>query len=84
MLTLYGRTHCHLCIESAALLDSLGLSYLGIDIDDDASLSAQFGLLIPVIQRKDGATLNFPFDAQAILDFQCATPADSIKQDHHG
>lgn len=70
MLTLFGRAGCHLCIESAALLDSLKLAYLGVDIDDDLDLSARYGLLIPVIQRKDGATLNFPFDAQALLAFQ--------------
>jgi len=84
MLTLFGRAQCHLCIEAAALLDTLNLNYLGVDIDDDAALSAQFGLLIPVIQRKDGATLNFPFDAQAILDFQSAPSAHSPKQDYHG
>jgi hypothetical protein len=74
MLTLLGRPGCHLCMDAAELLDSLNLSYHGVDIDDDIDLSARFGLLIPVIQRTDGATLNFPFDAEAILAFQCTTP----------
>jgi len=84
VLTLFGRARCHLCIEAAALLDRLSVNYLGVDIDDDLALSAAFGLLIPVIQREDGATLNFPFDAQAILDFQCTTTTRFKEQPQNG
>jgi glutaredoxin len=69
-LTLLGRAGCHLCIEVASWLDEAKLTYASVDIDDDPELSARWGLVIPVLLREDGASLQFPFDAEQLAVFQ--------------
>ena len=67
---LYGTLGCHLCDEAEAVLLPLlsaECSIECIDISDSDQLIAQYGTLIPVLQRlRDGAELRWPFvSAQA-------------------
>jgi hypothetical protein len=59
-------------MEAAELLGELGIAVQHVDIDTDLTLSARFGLMIPVLERADGNLLCFPFDAHAVLAFHCA------------
>lgn len=70
-MRLYERPQCHLCEQAWELLEELGLagSVDRVDIDGDVELSARYGLRIPVLERADGATLDWPFDAAAIAGF---------------
>ncbi len=52
-LTLYSRPGCHLCDEMTAVITRvaarLPLSLDVVNIDDDAALTARYGLEIPVL-----------------------------------
>ena len=52
-LTLYSRPGCHLCDDMKAVVDRVAarvpLSLEVVNIDDDAALTARYGLEIPVL-----------------------------------
>ncbi|PSS59179.1 glutaredoxin family protein [Pseudomonas sp. BBP2017] len=70
---LFGTLGCHLCEVAEALLMPFvehGLLVELVDIADDESQLARYGLLIPVLRRCDtGAELNWPFDAEQVVAF---------------
>lgn len=72
-LILYSTSHCHLCdlAHTLATQTSEQIEVHVIDIADDDSLFQQYGLLIPVLQRKDTQKeLHWPFstiDVDAFL-----------------
>ncbi len=71
-LYLYTTSHCHLCELAHALIlqaaDSFELSL--IDIADDETLLAEYGIRIPVLKRIDSnAELNWPFNLVDITKF---------------
>ena len=51
---LYERQGCHLCDDARAVVEaeveSAGASLERVDIDQDASLVARFGELVPVVE----------------------------------
>jgi glutaredoxin len=53
IVTLYGRTGCHLCEDAAALLSrlapELGFHWRSVDIDADPALLALYDQVVPVI-----------------------------------
>ena len=53
LLTLYSRTHCHLCEEMIAGLRELrsrvAFTLDVIDVDRDPALAARFGMDVPVL-----------------------------------
>lgn len=71
MLRLYLRAECQLCEEAWTLLQAAGIAaeVQSVDIDDDVELALRFGWLIPVLERADGATLQWPFGAADIAQF---------------
>jgi Glutaredoxin-like domain (DUF836) len=63
-LILYSTSHCHLCDLALKLVmqTSEQIEIHIIDIAEDDSLFQQYGLRIPVLQRKDTQIeLNWPF-----------------------
>jgi hypothetical protein len=71
VIRLYERPACHLCEQAWELLAALAVAdaVQGVDIDGDVELGLRYGLRIPVLERSDGATLAWPFDAEAISAF---------------
>jgi hypothetical protein len=64
-LILYHHPDCHLCDEAEILMSSVGLgdSYQKVDIENDLELLRRYGILVPVLQRKDNQKeLLWPFD----------------------
>ena len=43
--------------------------FVAPDIDADVELGVRFGLRVPVLERADGATLDWPFDADGLGAF---------------
>lgn len=68
VILLYGTACCHLCAEAEAVLHSLGIDALHIDIADDDGLLEMYGTRIPVLRHAD-AELGWPFDAEAVMRF---------------
>ncbi|MDP1595049.1 MAG: glutaredoxin family protein [Gallionella sp.] len=66
VVILYGTACCHLCAEADAVLHSLGIAALHIDIADDDDLLELYGTRIPVLRHAD-AELCWPFDAEAVM-----------------
>jgi hypothetical protein len=73
MLILYTTAGCHLCEDAEAILAycqryCADLSWLAIDIADDAALVQQYGLRIPVIKSvQSGTEISWPFDAGQVM-----------------
>lgn len=73
-LTLHGTSACHLCEQAEAVLQRIlntGLleSVVVVDISEDDALMQRLALRIPVLQRPDGAELDWPFDEAAVAAF---------------
>jgi hypothetical protein len=70
-LILYSTSGCHLCAQAQAVLQrTLGFSVAEVEIADDESLLAQYGVRIPVLRRTDtGAELGWPFGPEEVLAF---------------
>lgn len=67
---LYMTEYCHLCEHAQqAIIQALGEPAQEIDIIDDATLLERYQIRIPVLQRSDGAELNWPFEPTAVRDF---------------
>ncbi|MNJ15886.1 hypothetical protein D3C77_101400 [compost metagenome] len=70
---LFGTLGCHLCEVAEALLMPFvehGLLVELVDIADDERYFETYGLLIPVLRRRDtGAELRWPFDAEQVVTF---------------
>jgi hypothetical protein len=78
-LILYGTSACHLCEVAEALVlqrhKAGTLAYVTCDISESDELFARYGVRIPVLQRADGAELDWPFSA-VDLDVFLATTED--------
>ncbi len=70
-LILFSTTHCHLCEDATAILNSVNaLEFTVIDISDNQTLINLYGTRIPVLQRTDNqAEINWPFDEDAVMHF---------------
>lgn len=72
-LTLYTTLGCHLCEEARAMLDHLvqqgKASYASQEIAESEALVEQYGVRIPVIRRRDGEELGWPFDYETLQSF---------------
>lgn len=70
---LFGTLGCHLCEVAEAILMPFverGLLVELVDIADRESDLERYGLIIPVLRRRDtGAELNWPFDAEQVVAF---------------
>ncbi|MDO8862416.1 glutaredoxin family protein [Haliea sp. E1-2-M8] len=71
---LYGTSACHLCEQAESLLqqatrEGLAGDFIKVDISDSDDLFARYGLRIPVLKRRDGAELGWPFGAAELAAF---------------
>lgn len=71
---LYGTSACHLCELAEALLhqaQGAGLlaDFIKVDISDSDELMSRYGVRIPVLKRRDGAELGWPFAAPELAAF---------------
>lgn len=71
---LYGTSACHLCEQAEALLqqatrEGLGGDFIKVDVSDSQDLMTRYGLRIPVLKRRDGAELGWPFAAPELAAF---------------
>ena len=57
-LLLYFTDGCHLCDDAVRLLQQTTTPYSKIDIIHDQKLVDLYGYSIPVVQDKNGKTLN--------------------------
>src|SRR2546423_14020798 len=48
---LYSRPGCHLCDKARAVLEGAGIAFEEVDITADPALEAEYGVLIPVVER---------------------------------
>lgn len=69
MLTLYGTSACHLCELAEDMLVRSGAEFRAVDIAGSDELFERYGLTIPVLQRPDGAELNWPFSEDSLASF---------------
>jgi hypothetical protein len=68
-LILYFTDGCHLCDDAVELLQQTIIPFKKVDIVYQQKLVDLYGCSIPVLQKKNGDTLNWPFDLQQIIDF---------------
>jgi len=68
-LLLYFTDGCHLCNDVVRLLQQTTASYSKIDLIHDQHLVDLYGCSIPVLQDKNGNSLNWPFNLQQLNDF---------------
>jgi len=68
-LTLYYTDGCHLCEDAIVLIEQLNLTYQKIDIVEKNKLIELYSTLIPVVENRVGATLNWPFSLQQLQEF---------------
>jgi len=69
-VTLYTRRECGLCDETAAelhrLRDELRFTLHERDIDEDASLAAQYNDIVPVVAVGESVIAHAPVDPAAL------------------
>ena len=65
-LTLVTRTDCHLCDDTATVLERLGLRFATIDVDTDAALVASFGDAVPVLLLDGEELCRAPIDERRL------------------
>ena len=66
-LVLYTTVGCHLCEQALRRVTDAGGSCVTVEIADDETLLARYGVRIPVLLRPDcGVELDWPFDAAAV------------------
>jgi hypothetical protein len=69
-LILYTRAHCHLCELAVAMLETAGVEWQAVDIDDDAELTERYGLQVPVLSHPvSGQELFYPFDQERLQNY---------------
>ncbi len=49
---LYSRPGCHLCDRAREGLEAAGIAFEEVDITTDPALEAEYGVLIPVVERE--------------------------------
>ena len=69
-LILYTRENCHLCHQVVLMMQSQGLRWQAVDIDDDPELLEKFAVRIPVLAHPGSKReLFYPFNEQRLLQF---------------
>ena len=76
-LILYGTSACHLCELAEALVlhrqKADAVAYVKCDISESDELFTRYGVRIPVLQRADGAELDWPFSELDLEVFLATT-----------
>jgi len=72
-LTIYGRSHCHLCQNMLDDLDGIhsevAFSLKYIEINGDSELENRFGLKVPVLMAEEQEICHYVLDIQALKEF---------------
>jgi glutaredoxin len=63
---LLTRTQCHLCDDTAEVLERLGIRFATIDVDADAALVAAYGDAVPVLLLNDEELCRAPIDERRL------------------
>lgn len=50
-VVLYSRPGCHLCDHAREALEQAGIAFDEVDITRDPALAADYGTVIPVVER---------------------------------
>lgn len=86
-LKLYSTSACHLCESAEALLASINnpdIRWETIEISEDDSLMAAYGVRIPVLlNTANDETLDWPFNQADVIRLATPGPVDiaiDIKQ----
>lgn len=66
-LTLYSRAGCHLCEDAEALLASLGVAFVRVDVSGNAELERRYGWDVPVLVRGEDVLLKGVFSRARVL-----------------
>jgi thiol-disulfide isomerase/thioredoxin len=70
VLTVYGRTYCHLCDDMIAALVALQADHRFdlevVDVDSDPELEARYGELVPVLVHAGRELCHYRLDAAAV------------------
>ncbi|HQC71240.1 MAG TPA: glutaredoxin family protein [Candidatus Competibacteraceae bacterium] len=66
-LVLYTTVGCHLCEQALRRVAEAGGCCVTVEIADDETLLARYGVRIPVLRRPDcGVELDWPFEVAAV------------------
>jgi hypothetical protein len=69
-ITLYGKPDCHLCDDAEEIVRRLsvqiGVTYRKVSILDSPDLFERYRYRIPVIEVRDGPTLDWPVTLEQI------------------
>ena len=70
LLTLYSREYCHLCHEMLAALEKSRHDFRLeiVDVDEDETLEARYGELVPVLAGEGGKEICHYHLDEAALD----------------
>lgn len=72
-LTLYVRSHCHLCAEMHREVLALGQRHAFglevVDIDADTNLVVRYGHKVPVLVGENEEICHYFLDEQALAEF---------------
>lgn len=68
--TLFQRDDCHLCDQALEVLAQARFpDFSSVWIDEDEALELRYGVRVPVLRRRDGAELDWPFDVARVKAF---------------
>ena len=74
---LYSRPGCHLCEAAAQVLQAAGIAYEEVDITRDPALEAEYGVLIPVVERAGRQLFEAGMDPHTLPDLlRSGSPQD--------
>ncbi|HQU15960.1 MAG: thioredoxin family protein [Chromatiales bacterium 21-64-14] len=70
-LTVYGRSHCHLCEEMLSALrpfqERYGFALEVVDIDGEPQLEARYGAKVPVLVTADRELCHYFLDETMLI-----------------
>lgn len=73
LLTLYGRTYCHLCDDMLAALEALrgefSFAVDVVDVDADPALEAKYDELVPVLEAEGRELCHYFLDVAKVREY---------------
>lgn len=76
LLTLYGRTYCHLCDDMLAALEALrgqhGFQVRVVDVDADPALEAKYDELVPVLEAEGRELCHYFLNEAKVREYLAA------------
>ena len=78
VVTLYGRSDCHLCEEARVLLETLGAGHCfvleAVDVDLHDVLTERYGEVVPVIELDGVEIARVPIDRALLAERLSVAP----------